>query len=287
MTGPDIAAVVLRALALVAILHAAGTPLYLWFCGDHAPRTLSRVRRLGAAAAIGAIALSLAHQLLGPARMLGSFAGVLDADLHAILWSSDAGAAVTVRVLGLALVLTALVRGGRGGGALGVIGATIVACSFALLGHTATDPARWLLAPLLIVHLLFAAGWFASLPGLWLAVRYEAAVQLAAVIKAFSRAAVRSVPLIPVSGVLIAIVLLPDLAALGSEYGLWLIAKLGGFSLALGLAAVNRWRLAPAASMASPAALARLGRALFIEWWAIAAVLVATAVLTTFHSPGG
>jgi copper resistance protein D len=287
MTGPDVAAVLVRALSLVVVLHAAGTPLYLWFCADHAPRTAGRMRRLGAAAAIVAIALSLAHQLLGPARMLGSFAGVYDAGLHAILWSSDAGAAVTVRLLGLALVLIALVRSGRGGAALGVIGATLVACSFALLGHTATDPARWLLAPLLIVHLLVAAGWFASLPGLWLAVRNEAAVQHAAVIKAFSRAAVRSVPLIPISGVVIAIVLLPDLAALGSDYGLWLIAKLSGFSLALGLAALNRWRLAPAASTASPAALARLGRALLVEWWAIAAVLVATAVLTTFYSPAG
>jgi putative copper export protein len=56
-------------------------------------------------------------------------------------------------------------------------------------------------------------------------------------IERFSATATRLVPVILLAGVAMAVVLLPNVAALGEPYGELLIAKVVGFSLLMGLAA--------------------------------------------------
>src|SRR4029077_14399767 len=93
------------------------------------------------------------------------------------------------------------------------------------------------------------------------------------------------VPLIPLAGLGMAAVLLPDFAALLAPYGLLLGAKLMLFAALMGLAALNKLRLSPALARGEPAALPRLRRSLAAEYVLICAVLSVTAALTGFFSP--
>lgn len=284
--GPDLAAVVLRALAFVAVFPAAGLPVFLLLYGQRLTASGPAVLRLGIAAALTGAVLTGADQLLQPARMTGTFVGLLDGSLHAILWASDTGPAVALRVLGLLAIAVTLRGRSRAAEAGCLIAATLVVSSFAFMGHTATGAGRWLLAPLLIVHLLAVAFWLGALPALYLVAGREAIGTAAAVIDAFSRTAIAVVPAIFVAGLGLSVVLLPDVAALASPYGALLIAKLGGFLLLMALAAVNKWRLGPAIGSGRTDALRRFRRVVAAEAVLIAAVLAITATMTTFYSPG-
>jgi putative copper export protein len=81
--------------------------------------------------------------------------------------------------------------------------------------------------------------------------------------------------------------LLPDLAALGNSYGRLLILKVVGFSLLLGLASLNKWRLSPALARGNRDARRAFGGSLVAEFVIIAAVLSVTAVMTSLYSPEG
>src|SRR6185437_17091655 len=113
----------------------------------------------------------------------------------------------------------------RGFTIAGVTGAVLVAVSFTLTGHTSTSSWRWLLAPLLLAHLLIAAFWFGSLGPLYLVTLRESGERTARVVALFSAAAFWLVPLILVAGIAIAVLLLPSVAALRQPYGLLVIAK--------------------------------------------------------------
>ena len=124
--------------------------------------------------------------------------------------------------------------------------------SFVLTGHTAVHQRR-LLAPLLILHVSIVAFWFGSLGPLRLVLRLEPPATAAAVLTRFSVAAVWLVPLIAVAGAGMALLLLPDVAALRQPYGLALLTKASLFALLMALAAMNRLRLVPALAGAAGA----------------------------------
>jgi hypothetical protein len=65
----------------------------------------------------------------------------------------------------------------------------------------------------------------------------------ATAIERFSATATWLVPVILLAGVTMAVVLLPNVAALREPYGELLIGKVVGFALLMGLAAANKWRL--------------------------------------------
>jgi putative copper export protein len=199
---------------------------------------------------------------------------------------SRAALALALQLAGLLLLLLALRRNGAGMRHFGVTGAVLIAGSFAATGHTSDSPERWLLGPFLALHLLIVEFWFGALLPLLLVTRHEPAAVAARIVQRFSRLATWTVPLILLAGVLIAARLLPDFGALLQPYGLGLSLKLLAFALLMGLAAVNRWRLAPALEHGGSAAARRLRDSVGTELVLIAAVLMGTATLTTFWSPG-
>ncbi len=286
MSGPDFAVSAIRAIALVVTLQAAGLVLFIALFGGRTPSSESSLCRGGALVAIAAMALTLADQLLGPARLLGEFSGLLDRELHALMWSSDAGVTVSMRLLGLLLVWSALIAPRRLPVAAGAGGAILVAVSFALVGHTANDAARWLLAPLLVVHVFVALMWSGALAGLWCAIRRESTAACADLLQRFTQIATPLVPLLPLTGLVLAWRLLPDLAAIGSGYGMLLLIKFGGFIALVSLAAVNKWCLVPRVAGGDEVALRRLGGIIVLEWLLLTAVLLVTAVMTMHFSPG-
>lgn len=283
----DFAVIGLRSLGFVAALQAAGVPLFLALfkrvLGDATPWILALARRSAAAGLL----LVLAHQLAEPARATGSFGGILDGSLQALLLSSDGGTATGVRVGGLLLVLIGALRPSRIGRQAAIAGTMLITASFAFMGHTATHDQRWLLAAMLLLHLSIIAFWFGSLWPLVLVARHEDLRTSGVVVERFSAIASWLVPIVFVAGLVLSLALVPGVAALATGYGLLLVAKVAGFSLLMGIAALNKWRFGPAISRGDTDALHGFRVSLRVEWTVIAVVVAAAAVMTSMFSPTG
>lgn len=286
LTAPDVVVVGLRALSFVAIFQATGIVLFLWIFERHLTITAKPLLKFAVRAAWGGIALTLAHHFLGPARMTGSFSGVFDSSLHTLLLESSAGSAHALRIAGLALLAFGLRRQDRSRSALALLGVAMAVISFGLMGHTATHDLRWLLGPMLIVHLLIISFWFGSLLPLLYVTAQEGAAVGGAVLARFSSLATWSVPIILVAGIVMAIVLLPSFADLLTPYGRLVVAKIAAFAVLLGLAALNKWRFVPGISAADPRSLLGLQRSMALEWSVMVLVFLITAVMTGLFSPG-
>lgn len=311
MTLVDILSVVLRALSFVLQLQAAGTVFFAAAFGPALTISLASVRSLARGTAIAALLVTAGHYLLEAARMAGDLSGMFDSSLQNMAWTSSTGGAFSVRELGLLLVIagmqTTSVRvtadrffkastvmspsywlkrlSSRGFTIAGVTGAVLVAVSFTLTGHTSTSSWRWLLAPLLLAHLLIAAFWFGSLGPLYLVTLRESRDRAVHVVALFSAAASWLVPLILVAGVAMAVLLLPSVAVLKQPYGELVMAKGALFVLLLGLAAFNKWRYGPALGGSDLSAGRVLRGMVLAEYGLIVVVLGITAAMTTFFSP--
>jgi putative copper export protein len=281
----DLAWVALRAASLVLLFQAAGAALFIAAFAHRLTRSAPAIRRTGVRVAAAALLVLAAQYLLEPVHLAGEWAGIADPSLHRLVLSSSTAAALAVRAAGLAGVVLGLRREGSAANTTGVAGSLAALSSFALTGHAALDAHRLWLAPLLLVHLILVAFWFGSLWPLRQLCALEPREPAARVIAAFSSGALGLVPLIPLAGAGMAALLLPDFAALLAPYGLLLGAKLLLFAALMGLAALNKLRLAPALARGEPGALLRFRRAVAAEYVLICAVLAVTAVLTGFFSP--
>jgi putative copper resistance protein D len=308
---PDILSVVLRALSFVLQLQAAGAVFFAAAFGPALTISLAGVRKLARVTASVALFTVAGHYILEAGRMAGDMSGVLDGSLQTMAWISPFGGAFAVRELGLLLIVAGMRAvparvtasrfiavstaspvafvlkrlSARGFTIVGVTGAVLVAVSFTLMGHTAVNSRRGLLAPLLLAHLLIIAWWFGALWPLCLVTLRETRERMARVVAVFSAAAFWLVPLILVVGLAIAAVLLPGFAALRQPYGELLIAKVVFFAVLLGCAALNKWRLGPALAEGDPQAGRSFRRNIMTEYVIMVVVLSVTAVMTTFFSP--
>jgi putative copper resistance protein D len=280
----DLASVVLRALGFIALLQAGGIALFLWLFGARLVLSTPDVERLGRTSAWIALPLVLAWQLLAAARLAGDWPGLLDPQMQQFALHGPVFAASLVRVAALLMVALAM-RPGTGWRAAGALGATLLAASFLLTGHTAVSPHRLLVAPLLLLHLWVVSFWLGSLLPLSVVAQREPAVVAGLLVAAWSRAAGWLVPCIAIAGALLAWSLLPGWAALYTPYGRLLVGKVAGFAALMGLAAINRWRLGPALLSGDAQVAARMRRVIACEWLVMGAVLAATATMTALYSP--
>ncbi len=275
----------LRALSFVAIFQAAGNALFVEvFRAGLSPASEERIRTHARIAAVAALCLAVLHYVLTPARMAGSLGGTFDQSLDALLLESNAGSAHIVRVVGLALLVLSLDRASRLNSIATVGGVALTVVSFALMGHTAIHPLRWLLAPLLLVHVAVAAFWFGALWPLHRVVSLEPSHIASAVVARFSWIALRCVPLILVCGALLALVMIRSIAELLTPYGAIVLGKTLAFGGLMWLAALNKWRFAPRLAVGAAAARS-FKRTVVAEWVVLAGVLVATALLTSLFAP--
>ncbi len=282
---PEIVALGLRAASFVAVLQAAGVAMFLWLFSRSLATSAGKIRSLGVSAAIAGGVFTLAYHLVQPARMTGSFSGMFDGSLHAMLLMSDAGATTAIRILGLVMLVLGLPKLTRLGEASSLIGATLIVVSFGLMGHTAAHDQRWILVTLLVVHLLIIAFWFGALLPLYMAAARETVADNASVIENFSTIAAWLVPIIFVAGLGMSALLLEEVNNLWTAYGVSLLAKVSGFVVLMGLATLNKWRFAPAIAAGHAPALRNFQRSVAAEWGLIIAVLVVTAVMTGLFSP--
>ncbi len=282
---PDVVSVILRALSFVLLFQAAGVAIFVAVFGRRLASSQVSVRRLGQAAAIAAIVLVAAHYALEAARMAGEMSGMWDPTLQGMAWNSPAGTALICRLLGLLLIAVGLQEASVRWTILAVGGTVLATGAFALTGHTSVNAHRAALAPLLMLHLLVVAFWFGALWPLYVASLRETPARASDIIERFTAAATWLVPVILLAGIVMAVLLLPNLQALSEPYGELLIAKVVGFAVLMGLAAANKWRLGPAL-VHGPAQSGRwFRRSVAAEYVLIAAVLTITAVMTSFFSP--
>ena len=165
----DALSVVLRALSFVLLFQAAGLVIFVALFGDRIANLQDRIRRGGQMVALAAIAFVAAHYALEAARMAGDLSGIWDPALQGMVWTSSNRAAFISRLVGLLLIAVGM-QGPRGRSTvMAVLGAMLVTGAFALTGHTSVSAQRWILAALLMVHLLVVGFWFGALWPLYLA----------------------------------------------------------------------------------------------------------------------
>jgi len=205
-----------------------------------------------AALALGLYGLDLLGQpadaLLGPAPWTAALASP---------FAAMAAAAVLAALLAIAAL--------QGAGGIAGVAWGLAAASFALFGHAATAPPRWLTAPAVALHAAAVLFWIGALPGLAeMAARRDAG--LVPTLRRFSTVAVPLVALLVLTGAALAAVQVRHPAALlETAYGRLLLAKLAAVALLFLLAAVNRFRLTPAIERGVPGAPDRFRRSAAAE----------------------
>ncbi|MFO1209904.1 MAG: CopD family protein [Amaricoccus sp.] len=253
-----------RGLLTLALVFGVGGAVAVRLLGP-APRA----QRLASVAALAAPALALLASGLQGIDLLGVPPGALvtAAPWRSVLASPFAGSAAAAAAAGL-LAAAALRRRGL---VLAVLAWACAALSFALFGHAADAPPRWLAAPAVAMHAAAFVFWIGALP--CLAERTRARALLPA-LRRFSRIAVPLVAGLVASGATLALLELrhpSDL--LDTPYGRLLAAKLALVLPLLALAALNRLRLTPAIARGAPHAPEGLRRSIAAELVLAVAIL--------------
>ena len=281
----DALVIALRAIGFVALFQAAGAALFLALYEPHVARpSAERLRTVARVAALVALVAAVLHYVLTPARMAGDFGSTFDPALESLLLRSNSGGAHIVRVVGLAILLLSLDRASKLNTWAACGGAALALLSFVLMGHTVIHEQRWILAPMLLIHVVVAAVWLGALAGLYLAARDTGAAS-GPLVARFSAHATAAVPAIFVCGLVMSVLFIRSWAELATPYGAMVLGKSLGFAVLMALAAQNKWRFGPRLLAGDVAAVPALQRTIVAEWAVIAVVLVATAVMTSLYAP--
>jgi putative copper export protein len=281
----DIVSVIVKAIGYMALLQAVGVTLFLALFESVLDRSVAVVRKVGVASALASVCAVLCFHLLEAARMTGEYAAVADGLLQSRVLSSALGATTALRVLGALLMGLGLLWASRTNLLLSIVGATLAATSFLLVGHTVTHSPRWALLPLLEFHVLVVAFWFGSIMPLALIARREPAAIAHRVVAQFSGVAALLVPAMAVAGLGLAFILTDGRYSLAEPYSASLTAKVALLLLALILAALNRWRFGPALQAGSVQAVRSFSLSLALEYVLLVTIVVVTATLTNLFSP--
>jgi len=250
------------------------------------------VARMGALAGWVGITLILLQWLLQAGYLGGgNVAAAIDPMLLGMVFEGAQGTRLILAITGL-LLIQSILLGVRTLPAvshgLSLAGALLVMLAFVQVGHTVNEP-RFLLAGLLILHLLAVAFWVAALWPLYRLAGQRAESRYAARLLArFGRIAMAGVGLLVLAGAVLAGLLLGGITPLlATDYGQLLLGKVGIVALLLLLAAANKWRLVPAFERGEATAPRRLRRSIALEMVLVGSILLVTAVLTSVTSPNG
>lgn len=275
----DGATVLLRAGYYAASLGAAGMGLFLAGFGHRLDAAgTAHLRRWLLGTALAGILLSVMALLLR-AHVLSGGEAWLDPAVWRAMMVSRIGDAFWLRVIGLGLLALAALPWPVAV-PLAAMGALITAASYAAMGHSTLYRPRQELAALVTLHLLAVGFWIGSLPLLARA----AQVGKAALVAAWSRAALAMVAVLVLAGGLAACLLVPRWDLLwASWYGWGLVAKLLLVFGMIALAAWHRLRLVPALAQGGEAARRRLARSIRLEAALALLVFWAAAEMVSVH----
>ena len=281
----DLLVLTVRAASFVALFQAVGACLFLALFGNVLSSARSRVCSLAKWSALAGVGLTLLHYALLPVRMAGSFSAMFDGSLDAVVAHSNVESAHVFRFAGLALLGASLDTESLFHRATRLLGAGLALISFPLMGHTTIHELRPLLVVLLLLHVSAAAFWFGSLAPLRIVSYRETPARRQQIVEGFSSYAVRAVPVLLLSGALMAGTLLGTPGELLTPYGRMLCLKTLLFAVLLWLASLNRARLVPAMAVGDAQSLNRFRSVVATEWVLLVIVIVATALMTGLFAP--
>ena len=295
--GPRALRSIARVLMYAGTLLAIGSLLFIALATRAAPAVLSwqfgAVRAGGAVVMAGAVA-----GYAGRAWLLGTGSDDLPGALRDAL-SGAAGAGLLLAFAGGALIAFGTriahtpdpTRPGRVRGSLrravpSAIGAAMAVVAALLAGHSEAVGPAWLMWPSDIVHVIAAAAWAGGLVLLARMVldRRRDADDCAVTAIGFSTLASAAFVLAGVTGVVMAVLVLPTASALWTTtWGVLLIAKVGVVAVVAALGAWNHFVLVPRLRAApDPAGLAHLRTTAVAEVALLTVVVILTAVLVGF-----
>jgi copper resistance protein D len=220
-------------------------------------------------------------------KFAGSVEGIFDFEIQKMIFQSHMGVFKAMAFFGLIALTFSSFNQTKSGNVLGMIGITAIAFSFSYTGHTAENPYRFILAPLLGLHIAIIIFWYGSLLPLYLIIKGEKQYISGNVVELYSKMAFYLVPVIFVAGLVMGTVLMGGVNFFENEYGLLLLLKIGLFSVLMLLAALNKWKLGPALIANEIKASKILKRVIMIEFLIISAIVLLTAILTGYFSPTG
>lgn len=283
-----------------------GAALFLLYGArsDELRRSDWTVRLVGASGGV-LIAGAAASVVVQTAQMAGELAAALDpAALGDVLTGTEFGRAMTLRIAFAAAALLALFVVPRRARWVAVAAlATCAAITFAWTGHAASAEGwlGWIHRASDTVHVVAAAAWIGALTCLAALVFYahrsgarEDAFTAQRALAGFSGAGSLIVAALVATGLINtwSIVGFAQITALpAAGYGQVLFLKLALFAAMLGLAALNRWVLTPAADRLLAGGegerhLGALRTSVAIETLTALALLLSVSVLGTLMPPG-
>ncbi len=279
-------AVAAKTLTYGGSLVAAGSALFLVALRPE-PSVAAEARRAGLiAGAIGAMATALFVLLQAGYLMDDGLAGMVDPFALNLVVDGPLGHAAAARLVGLVLIGLALaVPVLKVPGTL--LGALLVAASFALSGHATAD-LRLVLSAAIMLHVLGISFWIGALWPLHQATRLSTQGNAADLAHRFGNQAMLVVPTLLVAGTLFTVLRIdPVSALLTSPYGWMLAIKLVIVTGLLALALKNRRAIVPTMLAGTFGSAAKLRRSIGWEAVGFALIFVTTAVLTTLTAIPG
>lgn len=287
--------VVTRWLLYVGAAAAIGGASSLWLMQQHSVLKQPLMRYALVAALVAALAAILHFMVrVGEAYDEG-LVGMFDPDMISFMWESPLGQAVAFRSIGLLLILVgllflALVRSrsrearielGMLEGLFILAGMGLMALSFSEAGHAVDQPLLFQLV--LTIHVVLTTWWMGSLFPLWLACHRLTFSDAHVLLDRFGQLAVAAVLLLLASGVYMSYQLTGWSKLFTSDYGLFLVVKVGLVGAILLLAAFHKLVLVPRLQHSENAAA--LKRSIFLEKIIGASIFAITTVLTTLVGP--
>ncbi len=235
---------------------------------------------------LAALAFTLAIGL-GGGNMLGQGPeALLSHGTWLMAVHTSLGDSAALGVIGMLCVAQGFRRTGKRHTVFLALGVLLGIGGFLVTGHAATAAPRWLMAPVVAVHLAAAAFWLGSLFPLFVIVRAKPAAEAAAVVRRFSRLAVIAVAMIVVSGAVTTVVQVGSVEAFFSTaYGNRLLWKLVAFGVLLAIAAFNKFVLTPRLRRGDISSAKGMRRSILAESFLYLLILVAAASLTTVEPP--
>ncbi len=286
MDGGQIAAVIAKAVMYWTSLAGPGGALFLLVFGDTlTDGEQARIRRaaligLLIAAIVGMARISIISGMLG-----GDLASMASETLIGIVLHAGEGRALVLRLIGLTLAAIGL-RFEKARFIGTIAGVAFVCVSFAVVGHAEAAGPKPLPGGLLVLHLLGLTFWLGALYPLWRLAKAPDTARIAGIMTQFGDIALYVVGTLVIAGGGLLWILIGDPAEiLQSDYGRLVTGKLGLVAVLLGLAALNRLRLAPRLRRGDQTAVVSLQRSIALEIAVAAAILLVTATFTTIVGP--
>ncbi|HVF17277.1 MAG TPA: CopD family protein [Steroidobacteraceae bacterium] len=239
---------------------------------------LERLVRTGAT-------FTIAATLAGALVLLYRLGGNFDEQTISAVLMSSVGAAGGLQIVGaLLLLLTPASSDDTFVAGMRLSYAGLIAASFLFNGHSAAVGMP--LGLVACAHISLGAWWLGSLIAMERACALSPVQETAAVVQRFSALAVGAIVALIVAGIIMVIALIARPISI-TPYLQVLLVKIGIAVAVFGLASYNKFRLTPRLLAHDPQAALALQRAIHIELFLIGAVLVTTAILTTYQSPEG